>query len=146
MYGKRHGYGVYYYADGSKYDGEWVDDKAPPLPVAHGHQWEGVGKGSRCPAGRSPAPVCGCVPLSRPIDNPTCCTIHCGPFFTLLPDPSGWGLRCVFESHHPGWKKGRSTPTDWPTTQPGTTDSEADFPPTRNRVLFRAPPPPMPPE
>ena len=27
VYGKRHGYGVYYYADGSKYDGEWVDDK-----------------------------------------------------------------------------------------------------------------------
>lgn len=80
VYGKRHGYGVYYYADGSKYDGEWVDDKAPPLPVAHGHQWEGGSRGA--PGGRSPAPVCGYVPLSRPIDNPTCCTIHCRPFFT----------------------------------------------------------------
>ena len=27
MYGKRHGSGVYFYLDGGRYDGEWVDDR-----------------------------------------------------------------------------------------------------------------------
>ena len=27
QHGKRHGYGVYSYADGGRFEGEWVDDK-----------------------------------------------------------------------------------------------------------------------
>jgi hypothetical protein len=27
VYGKRHGYGAYFYLDGGRYEGEWVDDR-----------------------------------------------------------------------------------------------------------------------
>ena len=44
QHGKRHGYGVYTYADGGRFEGEWIDDKVHGRGVsvyASGNCYEG---------------------------------------------------------------------------------------------------------
>ena len=44
QHGKRHGYGVYTYADGGRFEGEWIDDKVHGRGVsvyASGNRYEG---------------------------------------------------------------------------------------------------------
>ncbi len=43
--GKRHGYGVYSYADGGRFEGEWIDDKV------HGRGVSIYASGNRCAGG-----------------------------------------------------------------------------------------------
>ena len=51
--GKRHGYGVYSYADGGRFEGEWIDDKV------HGRGVSIYASGNRC----VPVPVAAAASL-----------------------------------------------------------------------------------